>query len=311
MVDARRPALEPADDDQVRHRRRACGGGAGRSPSACGRRRSARARDRTSPRRRGRGLRERRAVAVASCLPCERDSVAKHAGASPALDVFRTPDERFEGLPGYDFEPNYAEFDGLRMHYVDEGEGRPVVCFHGEPTWAYLYRKMLAPLVEAGHRVICPDLAGFGRSDKPTDRGWYSYDAPRRAGLPGARRARPQRRRGRRPGLGRPDRAALGGRERRPRRRARDPEHGPVHRAACRRASWPGGSSPRRTRTSRSATWSGGGTTTDLPDDVRRRLRGAVPDRRVEGGRGPVPAAGPDLRRRPGRRPRCAPSPTS
>jgi len=92
------------------------------------------------------------------------------------MDVFRTPDERFTGLPGYDLEPHYAEVDGLRMHYVDEGEGSPVVLFHGEPSWAYLYRHMLPPLVAAGHRVICPDLAGFGRSDKPTDLGWYSYD---------------------------------------------------------------------------------------------------------------------------------------
>jgi haloalkane dehalogenase len=92
------------------------------------------------------------------------------------VDVFRTPDERFEVLPGYDFEPHYAELDGLRLHYVDEGEGSPVVCFHGEPTWAFLYRKMLPPLVEPGHRVICPDFAGFGRSDKPTDRDWYTYD---------------------------------------------------------------------------------------------------------------------------------------
>lgn len=91
-------------------------------------------------------------------------------------DVFRTPDERFAELPGYAFEPHYAEVGGLRMHYVDEGEGDPVVCFHGEPSWAYLYRKMVPPLVEGGHRVICPDLVGFGRSDKPTDRGWYSYD---------------------------------------------------------------------------------------------------------------------------------------
>jgi haloalkane dehalogenase len=91
-------------------------------------------------------------------------------------EVFRTPDERFEGLPGYAFEPHYAEADGLRLHYVDEGEGEPVVCFHGEPTWAYLYRKMVPPLVEAGHRVVCPDYAGFGRSDKPTERGWYTYD---------------------------------------------------------------------------------------------------------------------------------------
>jgi haloalkane dehalogenase len=96
--------------------------------------------------------------------------------ASPAVDVFRTPDERFEGLPGYDFEPHYTEIDGLRLHYVDEGEGRPIVCFHGEPTWAFLYRKMVPPLVAAGHRVICPDLPGFGRSDKPADRDWYSFE---------------------------------------------------------------------------------------------------------------------------------------
>ena len=92
------------------------------------------------------------------------------------MDIFRTPDDRFEGLPGYDFEPHYAEVDGLRMHYVDEGEGSPVVCFHGEPTWAYLYRKFVPPLVAGGHRVICPDYAGFGRSDKPTERDWYTYD---------------------------------------------------------------------------------------------------------------------------------------
>lgn len=92
------------------------------------------------------------------------------------MDVFRTPDERFADLPAYGFEPRYAEVDGLRMHYLDEGEGPPIVCFHGEPSWSFLYRKMIGPLVAGGHRVICPDLAGFGRSDKPTDRGWYSYD---------------------------------------------------------------------------------------------------------------------------------------
>ena len=92
------------------------------------------------------------------------------------MDVFRTPDERFENLPGYPFEPHYADASGMRMHYVDEGSGDPIVCLHGEPSWSYLYRKMLPPLVEGGHRVICPDLAGFGRSDKPTDFGWYSYE---------------------------------------------------------------------------------------------------------------------------------------
>jgi haloalkane dehalogenase len=92
------------------------------------------------------------------------------------MDVFRTPDERFEGLPGYDFEPHYTELDGLRLHHLDEGSGDPIVCFHGEPTWSYLYRKMLPPLVAGGNRVICPDYAGFGRSDKPTERDWYTYD---------------------------------------------------------------------------------------------------------------------------------------
>jgi len=92
------------------------------------------------------------------------------------MEIFRTPDERFESLPGYSFEPHYTELDGLRLHHVDEGEGEPVVCFHGEPTWAYLYRKMIPPLTAAGHRVICPDYAGFGRSDKPTEQGWYTYD---------------------------------------------------------------------------------------------------------------------------------------
>jgi haloalkane dehalogenase len=92
------------------------------------------------------------------------------------VDVFRTPDERFDGLPDFGFEPRYADVDGLRLHYVDEGEGPPVVCFHGEPTWSYLYRKMVPPLAAAGSRVICPDYVGFGRSDKPTERTWYTYD---------------------------------------------------------------------------------------------------------------------------------------
>ncbi len=92
------------------------------------------------------------------------------------MDLFRTPDERFADLPGFPFEPHYAEVDGLRLHYVDEGDGEPVVCFHGEPTWSYLYRKLVPPLVAAGRRVVCPDYAGFGRSDKPVDRGWYTYD---------------------------------------------------------------------------------------------------------------------------------------
>jgi haloalkane dehalogenase len=95
-----------------------------------------------------------------------------------ATEVFRTPEERFRELPGYDFAPHYAEVAGLRLHYLDAGPpgGAPIVCFHGEPTWAFLYRKMVPPLSAASHRVICPDYAGFGRSDKPTDRRWYTYD---------------------------------------------------------------------------------------------------------------------------------------
>ncbi len=92
------------------------------------------------------------------------------------MELFRTPDERFHDLPGYAFEPRYADVGGLRMHYVDEGGGSPVVCFHGEPTWAYLYRKVAGPLIDAGHRVVAVDMPGFGRSDKPTDRRWYSYE---------------------------------------------------------------------------------------------------------------------------------------
>jgi haloalkane dehalogenase len=91
-------------------------------------------------------------------------------------EVVRTPDERFAGLPGFPFEPGYRELDGLRLGYLDEGEGEPVVFFHGEPTWSYLWRKVIPPVREAGYRCIAPDYAGFGRSDKPTDVEWYSYD---------------------------------------------------------------------------------------------------------------------------------------
>src|SRR5829696_9519331 len=92
------------------------------------------------------------------------------------MDAFRTPEERFANLPGYAYAPNYVEVDGLRLHHLDEGEGPTIVCFHGEPSWSYLYRHVLDVLVASGHRVVCPDLVGFGRSDKPTARAWYSYE---------------------------------------------------------------------------------------------------------------------------------------
>src|SRR5690349_17136875 len=94
------------------------------------------------------------------------------------MEFFRTPDARFATLPDFAFEPRYAEVgDGLRMHYVDEGpRGGPVVLLlHGEPTWSFLYRKMIPVLTRAGLRAVAPDLVGFGRSDKPLDRGAYTY----------------------------------------------------------------------------------------------------------------------------------------
>jgi haloalkane dehalogenase len=92
------------------------------------------------------------------------------------MDAFRTPDERFEGLPEFPFSPHYRELDGLRLAHIDEGEGEPVVFVHGEPTWSYLWRKLIPPVIDAGYRCVAPDHAGFGRSDKPTDLGWYCYD---------------------------------------------------------------------------------------------------------------------------------------
>ena len=98
------------------------------------------------------------------------------------MDILRTPDDRFTGLPGYDFRPNWTEVtadDGtaLRLHHLDEGppEADPVLCLHGEPSWSYLYRRMVGPLPAAGHRVVAPDLVGFGRWEKPAARTDYTY----------------------------------------------------------------------------------------------------------------------------------------
>lgn len=91
------------------------------------------------------------------------------------MDAYRTPDEHFERLPGYDFGPHYVEQDGLRMHYLDEGSGPPVLLLHGEPTWSYLYRKVIPELTPSA-RAIAPDYFGFGRSDKPLRVEDYGYD---------------------------------------------------------------------------------------------------------------------------------------
>ena len=98
------------------------------------------------------------------------------------MKSLRTPDERFADLPGFPFDPHYHDVDDtdggtLRVHYLDEGpsDAAPILLMHGEPSWCYLYRKMIPILVEAGHRVIAPDLVGFGRSDKPAEQSDYTY----------------------------------------------------------------------------------------------------------------------------------------
>jgi len=99
------------------------------------------------------------------------------------MKVLRTPDERFDGLPDFPYEPHYlmvpdGEGGRLRIHYVDEGpkDADPVLMMHGEPSWSFLYRKMIPIFLEAGYRAVAPDLVGFGRSDKPADRNDYTYN---------------------------------------------------------------------------------------------------------------------------------------
>jgi pimeloyl-ACP methyl ester carboxylesterase len=104
--------------------------------------------------------------------------------STPTIEFVRTPDARFTQLPGFDFAPHYIEalagFENLRVHYLDEGStaagARTVLCLHGQPTWSYLYRKMIPVFTAAGHRVVAPDLFGFGRSDKPVDDAVYTFD---------------------------------------------------------------------------------------------------------------------------------------
>ena len=94
------------------------------------------------------------------------------------IDYQRTPDDRFSDVPDFAYDPKYVQVDGLRMAYIDAGpaDGPVMLLLHGEPTWSFLYRRMIPPLVKAGYRCVAPDLIGFGRSDKPTDRSVYTYN---------------------------------------------------------------------------------------------------------------------------------------
>jgi haloalkane dehalogenase len=94
-----------------------------------------------------------------------------------SLEVLRTPDERFADLPEFPYSPHYVDVSGVRIHYLDVGpaDGPSVVLMHGEPSWSYLYRRMIPVIVASGYRVVAPDLVGFGRSDKPVERSAYTY----------------------------------------------------------------------------------------------------------------------------------------
>jgi haloalkane dehalogenase len=119
------------------------------------------------------------AEVVESLDPADFARTAHFAGIEPRWpegSVLRTPDERFASVPGFAHEPHHADVEGLRMAYVEAGQGDPILMLHGEPTWGYLYRHMIPPLAKAG-QVIVPDLIGFGRSDKPRAPNAYSYKA--------------------------------------------------------------------------------------------------------------------------------------
>jgi haloalkane dehalogenase len=112
-----------------------------------------------------------------SLNPADVLKVAQFAGIQngwPKGSVLRTPEERFQNLPGFSYPPQYVDVEGLRMAYVESGAGDPILLLHGEPTWGYLYRHMLPPLSQIG-RAIAPDLIGFGRSDKPVAANAYTY----------------------------------------------------------------------------------------------------------------------------------------
>jgi len=110
-------------------------------------------------------------------MPSNFAAHSKHRRLTRMIESTRTPEDLLEELPDFPFEAHYRDYDGLRLAHIDAGEGAPVVFFHGEPTWSFLWRKVLVPVRDAGFRCIAPDLPGFGRSDKPLDMSWYSYES--------------------------------------------------------------------------------------------------------------------------------------
>jgi haloalkane dehalogenase len=122
-----------------------------------------------------------RVLALSSESPIRKRALKRmfrtHGGtANPVGGVFRTPEERFEGLPDFAFEPTYRTVGDLRLAHIDVGEGAPVVMLHGEPAWSFIWRKVIPPVREAGYRCVVPDHAVWGRSDKPIDPGWHSLE---------------------------------------------------------------------------------------------------------------------------------------
>ncbi len=123
------------------------------------------------------GLQGQINYAVAQIDPATSTAIGAAGAAEIRPGVLRTPDEQFASLEGFDFKPRYKEISGYRVHYLDEGpgDGQSILLLHGEPTWSYLYRKMIPVLTAAGYRTIVPDLIGFGRSDKPIDKAVHTY----------------------------------------------------------------------------------------------------------------------------------------
>ena len=228
------------------------------------------------------------------------------------MNVLRTPDERFADLPGYDFEPHYVDVAGMRMHYIDEGprDGQPVLMLHGEPSWSYLYRKMIpdhhrrrpSRRRARSHRLRPQRQAGGAETTTPTSRTSTGCASLRRA-------ARPARHHARLPGLGRPRSACASlAAHARPLRARRRRQHLPADRRRQTGRGLPAlaGRSRRRRPSLPIGNIVRGGCKTELLAGRHRRLRRAVPGRHLQGRRAHVPRARADAARTIPPRPRTA-----